>query len=88
MPGTHGEQATLQVLRGAALQFYQQQQLAHMSRDAVAIAVALQQKLHQLRNRAKLSASFHSEQYKSLMALNQILESVEQQLENLKNLPA
>lgn len=88
MPGKYGEQATLQVLRGEALQFYQQQQLAHLSRDTLAIAGLLQQKLTQLQERAKLNASFHSERYESLMAFNQLLENVEQHLENLKNLPA
>lgn len=86
IPGTQGEQATLQVLRGAALQFYQQQQITHQSRDALAIANQLQQKLNQLRERTKLNANFHSERYESLMALNQVLDSVEQQLEKLKNL--
>ncbi len=86
IPGTQGEQATLQVLRGAALQFYQQQQVTHQSRDALAIANRLQQKLNQLRERTKLNANFHSERYESLMALNQVLDSVEQQLEKLKNL--
>jgi type II secretory ATPase GspE/PulE/Tfp pilus assembly ATPase PilB-like protein len=86
IPGTQGEQATLQVLRGAALQFYQQQQITHQSRDALAIANQLQQKLNQLRERTKLKANFHSERYESLMALNKVLDSVEQQLEKLKNL--
>lgn len=34
MPGIYGEEATLQVLRGAALKFYQQQQLTRLSSDA------------------------------------------------------
>jgi type II secretory ATPase GspE/PulE/Tfp pilus assembly ATPase PilB-like protein len=88
MPGKYGEQATLQVLRGEALQFYQQQQLAHLSRDTLPIAEVLQQKLSQLQERAKLNASFHFERYESLMAFNQLLENVEQHLENLKNFPA
>lgn len=87
MPGKYGEQATLQVLRGEALQFYQQQQLAHLSRDTLAIAQVLQQKLSQLQERAKLNARFHCERYESLTALNQLLDNVEQHLENLKNFP-
>lgn len=86
IPGTYGEQATLQILRGTALQFYQQQQVAHQSRDAIAIAGQLQQKLNQLRDRTKLSIGCHFERYESLMALEQVLDSVEQQLEKLKNL--
>jgi type II secretory ATPase GspE/PulE/Tfp pilus assembly ATPase PilB-like protein len=88
MPGTHGEQATLQVLRGEALKFYQQQQVAHLSRDALAIATALQQKLKQLQQRANLNPNLPHDQSESLLALNQLLESVEQQLEKLKNSPS
>lgn len=88
MPGKYGERATLQILRGAALEFYQQQQLAHLSSDALAIAEQLQQKLHQLRQRATQSANLHSERYQSLMALDRVLESVEQQLQQLKHPPA
>lgn len=83
MSGKYGEQATLQVLRGEALQFYQQQQLEHLSRDTLAIASVLQSKLSQLRERTKLNASFDGERYESLTALNQLLENVEQHLENL-----
>jgi type II secretory ATPase GspE/PulE/Tfp pilus assembly ATPase PilB-like protein len=88
MPGTHGEQATLQVLRGEALKFYQQQQVGHLSRDALAIATALQQKLKQLQQRANLNPNLPHDQSESLLALNQLLESVEQQLEKLKNSPS
>lgn len=88
MPGTHGEQATLQVLRGEALKFYQQQQVAHLSRDALAIATALQQKLKQLQQRANLNSNLPADQSESLLALNQLLESVGQQLEKLKNSPS
>ena len=86
IPGAHGEQATLQILRGTALQFYQQQQVAHQNRDAIAIADRLQQKLNQLRDRTKLSINSHSQRYESLIVLEQVLDSVEQQLEKLKNL--
>lgn len=88
MPGTHGEQATLQILRGEALKFYQQQQVAHLSRDALAIATALQQKLKQLQKRANLNPNLPADQSESLLALNQLLESVGQQLEKLKNSPS
>jgi type II secretory ATPase GspE/PulE/Tfp pilus assembly ATPase PilB-like protein len=88
MPGSDGEQATLQVLRGEALTFYQQQQLDTLSRDAMAIANQLQKKLRQLQERANLDAEEHRERYESLLALNQIIENVDRQLEKLKNLPA
>lgn len=88
MPGSDGEQATLQVLRGEALEFYQQQQLDALSRDAMAIANQLQKKLRQLQERASLDAEEHRERYQSLLALNQIIENVDRQLEKLKHLPA
>ncbi|PSM48901.1 hypothetical protein C7Y66_12035 [Chroococcidiopsis sp. CCALA 051] len=84
MPGSNGEQATLQVLRGEALEFYQQQQIDTLSRDAMAIANQLQKKLRQLQERASIDAEEHGERYQSLLALNQIIENVERQLEQLK----
>ncbi len=48
VPTAHGEEATLQVLRGAALKFYQRQQLTQLSRDALGIARKLQQKVEEL----------------------------------------
>lgn len=86
MPGVSSEKATLQVLRGEALKFYQQQQMAHLSRDTVAIATQLQRKLNQLRSRANSNPNQNYGQLTSLYALNQLLESVDQNLENLKQL--
>lgn len=54
MPGAHGEEATLQVLRGAALRFYQQQQLSNLSRDALRLAEQLQRKVNEIRDRTRL----------------------------------
>lgn len=87
MPGMHGEEATLQVLRGAALKFYQQQQLSRLSRDALGIAQQLQGKLNELRERAYLnSTSLSNQQLEALPALNHLLENVEQHLKALKEL--
>lgn len=83
MPGTYGEEATLQVLRGAALKFYQQQQLATLSRDALGIAQQLQRKLDEIRDRAQQDLSLASNSLEALPALNQLLQSVDQQLKNL-----
>ncbi|MGB3535451.1 MAG: hypothetical protein WBA13_18280 [Microcoleaceae cyanobacterium] len=49
--GNHGEEANFQVLRGAALKFYQQQQLSKLSLDAVQIAEKLRKHLNQIRDR-------------------------------------
>ncbi len=42
MPGIYGEEATLQVLRGAALKFYQQQQLNRLSRDTLIMTATVE----------------------------------------------
>ncbi len=55
MPGSYGEEATLQVLRGAALKFYQQQQVIHLSRDIIGISQQLSHKLHELNQRLLLN---------------------------------
>ena len=47
-----GEDATLQILRGAALRFYQQQQRTHLRRDTFLIAKNLQQKVQALQERS------------------------------------
>lgn len=84
MPGSHGEEATLQVLRGAALKFYQQQQLANLSRDALSIAQDLQNKVNEIRSRTRFNAMLTAEQLSVLPALDQVLRNVEQQLADLK----
>ena len=84
MPGNFGEEATLQVLRGAALKFYQQQQLSTLSRDALGIAQELQQKVNEIRNRTRFYPMVTPDQLSILPALNQVVKSVEQQLAALK----
>ncbi|WP_219904774.1 hypothetical protein [Stenomitos frigidus] len=86
MPGAHGEEATVQVLRGAALKFYQQQQLASLSRDALTIAQKLQYKVNEIRARTRFYPLHSPDQMSILPALDQVLKSVEEQLEELKAL--
>jgi type II secretory ATPase GspE/PulE/Tfp pilus assembly ATPase PilB-like protein len=83
MPGTHGEEATLQVLRGVALKFYQRQELEKLSQDALKLAQQLQRKLNEIRERAYR----HPTQLEALPALNQIMRSLNKQLESLAQLP-
>ncbi|MBW4642276.1 MAG: pilus assembly protein PilB [Goleter apudmare HA4340-LM2] len=83
MPGMYGEEATLQVLRGAALKFYQQQQLGHVSRDALGIAQQLNLKLHELQQRLVLNPNLQSEQLDALIALNKLMENIDQQIKTL-----
>ncbi|MEA5513001.1 pilus assembly protein PilB [Nodularia sp. UHCC 0506] len=84
MPGTYGEEATLQVLRGTALKFYQQQQLARLSRDALGISQELSFKLQELHQRVLLNPSLNPEQLAAVTALNQLVENLDQQIKILR----
>lgn len=86
MPATHGEEATLQVLRGAALKFYQQQQIEHISRDALNMAQQLQRKVYEIRERTYRNPSFTGGQLEALPALSQLVKNIEQQLEAMKQI--
>ncbi|BDI17477.1 hypothetical protein ANSO36C_32790 [Nostoc cf. commune SO-36] len=83
MPGIHGEEATFQVLRGAALKFYQQQQLVRLGRDALGISQQLSLKLHELQQRLLLNPSHDSQQLEALAALNQLVKNLDQQIKIL-----
>ncbi len=83
MPGIYGEEATLQVLRGAALKFYQQQQLTRLGRDALGISQQLSIKLHELQERLLLNPSLDSQQLEALVALNQLVKNLDQQIKIL-----
>lgn len=86
-PTEAGEQATVQVLRGAALKFYQRQQLTSLSRDALSIAKKLQQKMGELHSHANTTTpNMDQLQPDMVPALNQVLEIVEQQLNELKQI--
>ncbi|GAP94752.1 ATPase, T2SS/T4P/T4SS family [Leptolyngbya sp. NIES-2104] len=87
-PSANGEQATLQVLRGAALKFYQKQQLTTLSRDALSIAQKLRQKMDELHNHTQTATPLTVDQLQPDMvpALNQVLQIVEQQLTELKQI--
>jgi len=73
------EEATLQVLRGAALRFYQQQQLSNLSRDALRLAEELQRKVNQIRDQTRLS----SLPLEGLPALEQVIRNLDDQMEAL-----
>lgn len=81
MSGNHGEEATLQVLRGAALKFYQQQQIAALSREALRLAQQLHSKVNQLESSARDNPSLHSKHLDDLPNLSQILRQVHKQIE-------
>ena len=83
MAGINGEEATLQVLRGTALKFYQQQQLAHLSRDVISISQQLSYKLHELQQRLHLNPHLKSEQSEAFATLNRLVEKLDQQVKIL-----
>ncbi|BAY08853.1 GspE/PulE/PilB domain-containing protein [Calothrix sp. NIES-2098] len=80
MPGIYGEEATLQVLRGAALKFYQQQQLHRLSHDTLVITQQLSLKLHELEQRLLLNPNLQSEQLNAVLSLGQLVENLDKQL--------
>jgi len=82
MPGTYGEEATLQVLRGVALKFYQRQQIEKLGQDALRLAQQLQRKLHEIRDRSYR----YPLPLETLPALNQQLRGLDKQLEALSEL--
>ncbi len=86
MPGKYGEDATLQVLRGAALKFHQRQQLTNLGRDALTIAQQLQKKLNEIRARTEGNAEFSGKELESLASLNQILTHLTRQVQDLEAL--
>ncbi len=82
MPGANGEEATLQVLRGVALKFYQRQQLEKLGQDALRLAQQLQRKLDEIRDRSYR----YPLPLETLPALNQQLKDLDEQLEALAEL--
>ncbi|HBB30298.1 MAG TPA: hypothetical protein DC064_00205 [Cyanobacteria bacterium UBA9273] len=80
MPGTHGEEATLQVLRGVALKFYQRQKMDKLGQEALKLAQQLHRKLSEIRHRSGRYAI----PIESLPALKRLLEGLDQQIESLE----
>lgn len=88
MIGNHGEEATLQVLRGAALKFYQQQYLENISRDALRHAQQLYHKIKEMRDRSLRYPYLNISQLEVLPALQQLIQGVNQNMNDIKALPA
>jgi type II secretory ATPase GspE/PulE/Tfp pilus assembly ATPase PilB-like protein len=85
MLSPHGETATVQILRGAALKFYQQQQIAKLERDAMGIAKQLQVKLSEIRDRARAESGLAGARFEVLPNLNQLLQSMGEDLNDWVN---
>lgn len=83
MPTAEGEEATLQVLRGTALKFYQQQQIENLGRDALGIAQNLQQRLSEIRDRGRQTLNFSITQQETLPAIIRMLRQMEAQIQEM-----
>ncbi|HBE20742.1 MAG TPA: hypothetical protein DEG17_22830 [Cyanobacteria bacterium UBA11149] len=77
MPGSHGEEATLQVLRGAALKFYQRQKLEKLGQESLKLAHVLRKKLKEMRSKSDR----YSLPIEAQPDLTQLLECLDQQIE-------
>lgn len=87
MAGSYGEEATIQVLRGAALKFYQQQQINKLEKDALGIAQQLQNKLHEIRARAYSHPDLREVRSEMMPKLLDLLHRMEQELDALDENP-
>ena len=85
MPGRNGEEATLQVLRGAALRFYQQQQLVNLGQEALGIAQQLQQKMNDVYAHSRTRSVNLPEHLGIYPELDLILKRIGYQLSELQS---
>ena len=83
MPGKYGEEATLQILRGAALKFYQQQQIDKLSNNALGSAQKLQTQLNQIRERRRQNLTLSGVQTETLPAIFNLLKEMETQVQEI-----
>lgn len=81
-PNKHGEEGTLQVLRGKALEFYQQRQMDELGLQAAKLAQNLERKLQQISALAKSNPA----NLEALPTLRQVQEKIRQHLEALDRL--
>ncbi|MEB3225886.1 MAG: hypothetical protein VKJ86_08790 [Synechococcus sp.] len=80
MPGQYGEEGTLQVLRGQALVFYQQQQMDDLGQEAIEAAQRLERKLRHIYLRSQINPS-------PLNALDELYgfcDRLREQLDNIR----
>lgn len=84
MPGAFGEEGTVQILRGMALRFYQQQQIERLGRDVLDAAQVLQQRLDEMRKRARNSLSTRPTRSEVLPTLMKLLKHLEAQVKEIE----
>lgn len=79
MPNDQGENATLQILRGAAIRFYQKQQISELSREALILAQQLQTRLQCIGERSSQKFTFETLPLDTLITLNTLLNTMASQ---------
>jgi Type II secretion system (T2SS), protein E, N-terminal domain len=77
---TSSEDATLQILQGSALRFYQQQQVSSLSRDTLSVARQLQRKVEELHRRSHATPPINPDELAVMPELQEVLQSVKTQL--------
>lgn len=78
----HGEEGTLQVLRGAALKFYQQQKLTSLSQEALTAAQQLQKQIRAMREFCDRNPNLVSNPSELVGAIEQILQYVQHEIDS------
>ncbi|RMG06668.1 MAG: hypothetical protein D6728_18255 [Cyanobacteria bacterium J055] len=78
----HGEEGTLQVLRGAALKFYQQQKLTSLSQEALTAAQQLQKQICAMREFCDRNPNLVSNPSELVGAIEQIIQYVQREIES------
>jgi Type II secretion system (T2SS), protein E, N-terminal domain len=79
---SHGEEGTLQVLRGAALKFYQQQKLTNLSQEALIAAQQLQKQIRSMREYCDRNPNLISNPPELVEAIKQILQHVQKEIDS------
>jgi hypothetical protein len=81
---TSSEDATLQVLQGSALRFYQQQQVSSLSRDTLSVARQLQRKVEELHRRTHAQTPIDPDELALMPELQEVLQNVKSQLTEIE----
>ena len=83
-PRSEGEDATLQILRGTALRFYQQHQVSSLSRDTLTVARQLQRKVEELHRRSHLTPPINPDELAVMPEIQEVLQTVKNQLTDIE----
>ena len=83
-PRSEGEDATLQILRGTALRFYQQHQVSSVSRDTLTVARQLQRKVEELYRRSHSTLPITPDELALMPELQEVLQTVKNQLSDIE----